>query len=166
MNMVRVLIIGCDPADVRSFTPRLHTAFKDRRVLIDAADRAVSAVLLVRTHGYDAILLKPVTPSRLGGKFIEQLQGIQPHARIVVVTAADEEVLDVQAGIRSVSHLLPFREVAIVLASLCPTPTKSTHQWYSHRAHKSTYASTFPMPSRTSCTYVAPQMRRSDPRLP
>ncbi len=66
-------------------TSRLRAVFSDRRVIIDTADGPASAVILVHTHGYDAILLRQPMQGRLGFRFIEQIRLIRPKVRMVVM---------------------------------------------------------------------------------
>lgn len=106
--MVRLLIISYDTEGVKALAHGLHGAFRNRRVFIDAADGAVSALVLLHMQGYDALLVRPVMPARLGWRFIEQLHRIRPQARIVVMgnTVAEHDAGET-ASLWMISGVVP-----------------------------------------------------------
>jgi hypothetical protein len=83
--MLNLLVIGHDPHSVKRLVLHLRHSLNDCRPRIDIVYGMSSAVLVLHTHRYEAIFLKPFMAGRLNWIFVEQLRSIQPLTRVFVL---------------------------------------------------------------------------------
>lgn len=101
----RILIIDSD-----SSTQRLLSAVVRRNLLQPVVtDNGTSGLLRIATEAFDAIVLELALPGADGAEVLRVLSSVMPHLlrRVIVVTAAPEEVLRDCRYLGSVWKVLP-----------------------------------------------------------
>jgi DNA-binding NtrC family response regulator len=115
-KLSRLLLVDDDPALLEALSSTIE--FHLGPLLLDACDTGAKALDLVRTNGYDAMIVDVNMPNMSGLQFLAAVKRLQPHTPVLLISAHANEALIARALEAGASEFIskPFERDKFVSA--------------------------------------------------